>query len=201
MSGPAPTRRLAVPAGTVLFRPSDECAGFLALRRGAIKVSLTSASGREIVLYRVTPGDVCLQTFGCLVEGRRYSAEGVAETALEAELIPPPEFERRMTADPAFRAQVFASIARRFADFEHMVEALAFTALASRVAEALLRLSDGRAEAVATHEQIAVEIGSAREAVSRQLAAFGRDGLVRAGRGRIALLDRAALQRLAAGAG
>jgi CRP/FNR family transcriptional regulator len=190
-----------VPAGTVLFRPSDECAGFLALTRGAIKVSLTSASGREIVLYRVTPGDVCLQTFGCLVEGRRYSAAGVAETALEAELIPPPEFERRMTSDPAFRAQVFASIARRFADFEHMVEALAFTALAPRVARALLRLAGGRAEAVATHEQIAVEIGSAREAVSRQLAAFGRDGLVRAGRGRIALLDRAALQRLADGAG
>lgn len=194
----AGARVFTVPAGTVLFRPSDECPGFLALRRGAIKVSLTSAGGREILLYRVSPGDVCLQTFGCLVEGRRYSAEGVAETDLEAELIPPPDFERRMTGDPEFRGQVFASIARRFADFERMVEALAFTALASRIAATLLRLAGDGAEATATHEQIAIEIGSAREAVSRQLAVFAREGLVRVARGRIALLDRPALERLAA---
>lgn len=59
-AGVAPMR---VPAGTVLFRPQEPCRGFLALRSGSIKVSLTSASGREIVLYRVHPGEICLQTF------------------------------------------------------------------------------------------------------------------------------------------
>lgn len=194
-------RPMNVPAGTVLFRPSDECAGFLSVKGGAIKVSLTAPSGREIVLYRVAPGDVCLQTFGCLVQGRRYTAQGVAETDLEADLIARPDFDRLMVGDAAFRAQVFASIARRFADFERMVETLAFTALEARVAAALLRMADPEGQVRATHEAIAIEIGSAREVVSRQLAAFVRDGLVAQARGQLAILDRAGLGRIAAHAG
>lgn len=193
-------RAMSISAGTVLFRAGEECAGFLVLRRGAIKVSLTGAVGREIVLYRVAPGDICLQTFGCLVEGRRYSAEGVAETDLEVELIPPPEFQRLMAADPEFRSRLLASIARRFFDFEHMVESLAFTALAPRVARELLRLAGDGHEVVSTHERIATEIGSAREAVSRQLAALAREGWIRPGRGRLTLLDRPSLARLASAA-
>ena len=192
---PAGIQPLSMSAGAVLFRPTDECPGFVRVTSGAIKVSLATASGREIVLYRVTPGDVCLQTFGCLVEGRRYSAQGMAETALEAELIPTPEFDRLMATDPPFRAQLFRSIARRFADFERMVEALAFTALETRVAAALLRLADESGVVSATHEAIAVEIGSAREAVSRQLALFARDGLIAQGRGRIRVVDRPAVVR------
>jgi CRP/FNR family transcriptional regulator len=184
--------------GTVLFRPSDECRGFLAVRKGRIKVSLTGLSGREIVLYRVQPGDICLQTFGCLAEARRYSAEGVAESEVVAELIPSSEFERRMTTDAAFRAEVFSAIARRFLEFEHVVEALAFAPLPPRVARGLLRLAGDGSEVAATHAAIAAEIGSAREAVSRQIAALTRAGLVKSGRGRLTLLDRPALERLAA---
>ena len=76
-------------AGDVLFRPGDPCRGFIALRTGAIRVGLTSASGREILLYRVRPGDICLQTFACLVQDRSYAAEGVAESELDALLLPP----------------------------------------------------------------------------------------------------------------
>lgn len=191
---------ISLRAGTVLFRPSDECRGFLALRCGTIKVSMSSPMGREIVLYRVQPGDVCLQTFGCLVSGRRYGAEGRAETDVTAELIPPLEFERRMAADADFRGEVLGSISRRFTDFEHMVEALAFAPLPARVARALLRLAGECGVVDATHERIAIEIGSAREVVSRQLSTMAREGLVRSGRGRVMLLDRPALERLAAAA-
>lgn len=198
MPDPDRTRAWVVSAGTVLFRAGEPCAGFLAVRRGTIKVSLAGAVGREIVLYRVAPGEVCLQTFECLVEGGRYSAEGVAETDLEAELIPASEFQRRLAEDPEFRARLLGSIARRFHEFERMVESLAFTALAPRVARVLLRLAGEGHEVVATHERIAIEIGSAREAVSRQLAAFARAGWIRPGRGRLTLLDRPALAGLAA---
>ncbi|UPT62203.1 MAG: hypothetical protein M0D54_17810 [Hyphomonadaceae bacterium JAD_PAG50586_4] len=61
----------------------------MALERGLIKVTMCSASGREIVLYRVQPGEVCLQTFACLVQHRAYGAEGVVEEDIEALLIPP----------------------------------------------------------------------------------------------------------------
>jgi CRP/FNR family transcriptional regulator len=200
---PAPSNEskvLNVPAGHVLFRPSDECPGFVAVRRGSIKVLLTGASGREIVLYRVAPGDVCLQTFACLAEGRRYSALGIAESELVAELIPRRAFERRLLDEPGFRAAILASIARRFADYEQMVETLAFTGLEARVAAALLRLADEAGVVHATHEAIAVEIGSAREAVSRQVGAFGREGLLEQQRGRVLLRDRSSLARRASGA-
>ena len=85
---------MQVPQGHVLYRPDDECAGFVVVHRGTVKVSLTAENGREIVLYRVRPGEICLQTFGCLVNGTRYSAEAVAETPLELELRPGPHVIR-----------------------------------------------------------------------------------------------------------
>lgn len=185
------------PAGAVLFRAGDECRGFVVVKAGCIRVSLASASGREIVLYRVRPGEICLQTFGCLVEGRRYQAEGVVEAEISGELIPPAEFNRRIVADDAFRQQVLLAVARRFADFEHVVETLAFAGLEQRVALAVLQLAGDGSEVHATHEQIAIEIGSAREAVSRQLSALSRNGFLIVHRGLIEILDRDGLSRLA----
>ena len=189
--------RLSKPSGSVLFRAGDECPGFVVVREGCIKVSIASAGGREIVLYRVRPGEICLQTFSCLVEGRRYQAEGVVEADLAGELIPPPEFNRRMAEDGAFRRQILSAVAHRFSDFEHVVETLAFAGLEQRVAQALLSLAGESEEARATHEQIAAEIGSAREAVSRQIASLARDGLIEARRGAIILLQRDRLARIA----
>jgi CRP/FNR family transcriptional regulator, anaerobic regulatory protein len=203
MTAPGPTSHgahpLACPAGTVLFRPDDACSGFVALQEGTIRVSLTTAGGREIVLYRVRPGEICLQTFTCLAEGRSYSAEGIAETELKGEVIPPGEYERRMANDPDFRRAVFTAVAHRFADFEHLVESLASSSIEARLAEALLALAGSGSEVNLTHDAIASEIGSAREVVSRQLSRFERSGLVALARGKVTLLARGALERKAAG--
>ncbi len=198
MNAPANAiRATAVPRGTVLFRPDDACAGFVVVREGSIKVSLTAENGREIVLYRVRPGEICLQTFGCLVGGSPYSAEGVAETDLLLEIIPTGEFQRRVSAEPAFRQQLFAAVAARFADLERLVEDVALLSIEERLARALLRLAGEGQTVAATHEALAMEIGSARAVISRQLAAFARDGLVTAERGQIELLDRPGLEALA----
>lgn len=203
MTGPNPishgAHRLACPAGTVLFRPDDACSGFVVLQEGSIRVSLTSAGGREIVLYRVRPGEICLQTFTCLAEGRTYSAEGIAESELTGELIPPGEYERRMAEDPDFRRAVFTAVAHRFADFEHLVESLASASIEARLAEALLARADAAGEVHLTHDGLASEIGSAREVVSRQLSRFERSGLVALARGKVTLLARGALEHKAAG--
>jgi len=186
-------------AGDVLFRPDEPCRGFIALRSGSIRVGLTGASGREVVLYRVRPGEVCLQTFSCLVEGWLYAAEGVVETNVEAVLIPPVAFERMMAEDAGFRSAVLGSVAARFGDFQQVVQTLAFTGLEARVAAVLLRLADDAGAVRATHEALAAEIGSAREAVSRQLGLMARDGLVALSRGRIDILRTSALKRLCDG--
>lgn len=185
--------------GQVLFRPGQDCAGFVVVHGGTVKVSLTGESGREIVLYRVRPGEVCLQTFGCLINGKPYSAEGMAETDLDIELVPVAAFQQRVTDDLPFRTQLFAAVAARFADMERLVEDVALSGLEARLARVLLRLADGAGLVVATHEEIALEIGSGRAAVSRALGQLARRGLVASGRGSISILDAPALCALSGG--
>ncbi len=186
-----------IPERTVLFRAGDPCKGFVVLHEGTIRVTLGAANGREVVLYRVTPGDVCLQTFSCLIENRDYSAEGVAESELVAEIIPPGEFTKRISLDTGFRESVFRAVARRFADFEQLVEDVALTSLGCRLARVLLRLAADDQEVDATHDQLARETASGRAAISRQLAAFSASGLVRLERGRVLLANRDGLESLA----
>lgn len=188
---------MQIPAGTVLFRPEAECAGFVVIHAGSVKVSLTAENGREIVLYRVRPGEICLQTFGCLVNHTRYSAEGVAETDLDLEVIPAGEFRRRVADDGPFRERLFAAVAARFSDLERLVEDVALSSVAERLARALLRLAGDGTVIDATHEALATEIGSARAVISRQLGAFQRDGLIEITRGHITMLRPAELRALA----
>lgn len=186
-----------IEAGTVLFRPGDPCRSFVVLHEGTLRVTLTAASGREIVLYRVSRGDICLQTFSCLVAGRDYAACGTAETDIKAEIISAADFYRRLADDSAFRRQVFTAVAHRFTDFERLVEDVALTGFTARLARALLRLANADGRIVATHEQLAVETGSGRAVVSRQLARFAAANLVAMERGQVTLLDRAALDSIA----
>jgi len=192
------TGRIAqVPRGTVLFRPDDACLGFVVVHEGTVKVSLTAENGREIVLYRVRPGDVCLQTFGCLVGEEPYSAEGVAETDLAIEIVPAAEFESRVAGDEAFRSRLLTAVASRFHDLERLVEDVALSSLGARLARALLRLAEPDGTVHGTHESLATEIGSARAAVSRQLAAMAQGGLIAVTRGEIRLLSPQGLEALA----
>lgn len=186
-----------VAKGTVLFHPEQECSGFVIVHSGTIKVSLTAENGREIVLYRVRPGEVCLQTFGCLVKGSRYSAEGVAETDLEIEIVPVPSFQNRVANDEGFRRSLFDAVAERFFDLERLVEDVALSTIAERLARALLRLSDEAGNVAATHDQLAIEIGSARAVVSRQLGEFQRLGLVTGERALTHIIEPKKLRQIA----
>ncbi len=190
--------KLVCPSGTALFQPGQACPGFVKLDKGTIRVVLTSASGREVVLYRVNPGGLCLQTFSCLVEGKEYSATGIAETELEGEIISYVAFRRLMETDHAFLSSVLAAVARRFADYVQLVEDVALTSFDARLARALLRLADDYMQVHATHEQLATETASGRAFVSRRLAEFARNRLVERHRGHIALINRSALVEIAA---
>lgn len=192
---------LKCPAGTVLFRPGQACPGFVKLDKGTIRVVLTSASGREVVLYRVRPGGLCLQTFSCLVEGTEYSATGVAETALEGEIINHAAFRRLLETDDAFLSSVLGAVAKRFSDYEQLVEDVALTSFDARLARALLRLADGEMQVHATHEQLAAETASGRAFVSRRLAVFQKEGLLDRHRGVIEIRRKDRLEQIAADEG
>ena len=190
-------RRFAARAGDVLFSPGTACPGFLVLDEGTIRVTLTAANGREVVLYRVRKGTVCLQTFTCLVDDEHYTAEGVVEEDISGELIPAAQFRSRLAEDDAFRALVFDGVARRFTEYQRLVEEVALIGFDARLARVLLRLGDDDFVA-ATHNALAAETASGRAFVSRRLAEFARLGLVRQEKGGVRLTDRAGLERIAA---
>jgi len=186
------TKPFRAKRGTVLFRQGDPCAGYLRVLSGQIKVHLVGVSGRDVVLYRVKPHDVCLQTFACLTNGQAYAAEGVVEADLEAELVPTSQFQSALE-DVSFRSEVLLGVARRFGEMEQLVERMVFDTLEQRLALALLDRADKAGIVPLTHEALASECGSAREAVSRKLTLFAHDGLIDLGRGFIVVKDAAAL--------
>lgn len=200
---PAPLRaRLAgesqtmtVPAGTVLFDDRQPCLGFPFVLAGGIRVLKLAANGRELPLYRVLPGESCIITSSCLLGRSDYNARGVAETETALVFMPRALFDE-LLSQPAFRDFVFHLFTERIAELMQLVEAVAFRKLDQRLAALLL----GKGPSVhTTHQQLADELGSVREIVSRLLKGFAEQGLVSLAREQVGILDPAGLRRIAGG--
>ena len=183
-----------LPVGTQLFSERQDCMGFPLILAGTIKVVKSTASGREMLLYRVEPGGSCIITSSCLLGHSPYSARGIAETALSLLVLPNALFAQLVAENAPFRDFVFHLFAERIAELMQLVEEVAFHRLDQRLAKLLLT----RGETIrATHQALAEELGSVREIVSRLLKGFAEQGLVTLGREQIAVIDRARLQQLA----
>ncbi|MEZ5778991.1 MAG: Crp/Fnr family transcriptional regulator [Paracoccaceae bacterium] len=192
-------RRFEAKKGKVIFSPGQDCPGFILLSEGTIRVTLTGSSGREVVLYRVHPGEVCLQTFCCLIEGHTYRAEGVAETDFSGEMVPADQFNRRLEDDHAFRQHVMNSVALRFSEYQKVIEEIALTNFDARLAKVLLRLAGADGKVVSTHSALAAETASGRAYVTRRLAEFAKQGLVEQLSDGISVLNGRMLEQIAAG--
>lgn len=187
----------SVPPGTVLFRPGDRPPGFVLLLEGAISVTLTGRSGREIVLYEVQPGETCVQTTMCLLGEQVYSAEGTTRGMTRVIIVPPGQFRRLLESSPGFRGFVFRSFGTRLADVTSVLEQVAFVRIEARLAGELLRRADPNGVVTLTHQELAAGIGSAREVVSRRLEILAREGLVALDRGQIRIVDSRRLREIA----
>lgn len=185
---------LRAPAGTVLFRPGDPCRGFVLLRRGQARVDLIAEDGHALLLYRVEPGQACAITTSCLFAGEAYSAEGTAETDCDGLLLPASLFAALVEESAGFRRFVLAGFAARLGALMGRIEDLSFRSVDARLAAYLLGRPPG--VVAVTQQGIAADIGTAREVVSRRLAAFAKAGLVRTERGAVAVLDAPGLMRI-----
>ncbi|MGD1878782.1 MAG: Crp/Fnr family transcriptional regulator [Kiloniellaceae bacterium] len=189
-----------LPAQTTVFAPGLPAENFLLLLDGVVRVQQVSTGGREIVLYRVAGGESCIMTTACLLSGDTYNAEGITETPVEAVAVPKAAFEALMARSAEFRRFVFSHYSNRITDLLHVVEEVAFERIDKRLAQKLLELANGEDLVSGTHQELAVELGSAREVVSRHLKEFQRRGWLELTRGQVRLTDRDSLARLA-GAG
>lgn len=182
-----------VPAGALLFDDHQACDGFPFVVEGCVRVVKCAPNGRELPLYRVSPGETCIISSSCLLSHEDYNARGIAESDTVLMLLPKAEFDA-LLAEPGFRAFVFHLFAERIADLMRLVEEVAFHRLDRRLAAQLL--GKGRMLHV-THQQLADELGSVREFISRLLKGFAAQGLVKLAREQIEILDPAGLRRIA----
>ncbi len=192
------SRILNIKAGTLIFGPGKAPDHLLLLLEGTVRVAKRGEGGREIVLYRVNAGESCVLTTACLLAYEDYTAEGVAETDVQAAAIPRAVFDELMARSPDFRNFVFTAYSRRITDLFEVIDAVAFQRMDVRLAQRLGQLGAATGLVRATHQDLADELGTAREVVSRILQEFQRREWIAQTRGEIRLLRPAALGELAA---
>jgi CRP/FNR family transcriptional regulator, anaerobic regulatory protein len=183
--------------GYDLFRLGDACRNYLIVVEGCVRVQALSTGGREVVLYRVTDGQSCVITTACLISGEAYPAEGVTEIETTGLLVPQAIFDTALEHSAAFRRFVFANQGRRLSDLIQRIEDVAFGRVDVRLARHLLDRGRHHGSTItATHQQLAGELGTAREVISRQLKTFEKQGWIRVLRGSVEVLQPQALARL-----
>lgn len=177
------------PEGKTLFSEGDPCANFLVVKSGQIKVFKISEKGREIVLYRVAPDNLCVLTTSSLLAGSTYPANGITETAVEAVALDKAAFDRLIVESQPFRELVFQSLSSRFSTFVEKIDEVVFHTLKERLLVLLHRAKNDSATIAITHQELAAELGTEREVVSRVLKQLEQAGQIRLAKGAITLLE------------
>ncbi len=178
-------------SGSFLFGVGDLCSSFLLLLEGSVRVYLSSVEGREISLYRIEPGQTCLLTTSCLMGQTHYPAIGRAESDIKGIALSNRAFNELIVKSPEFRELVFNDFGSRLAIMLRLMQEVSFQKLDLRLGQFLL----GNDLSKITHQEIALELGTVREIISRLLKQFQLEGLVKLHRNRIEILDRIALSK------
>lgn len=185
-------------ASPSLFRQEgDACRALTLLSTGQVQVLKRRSAGREIVLYRFGPGELCVLEALAVLTGAGYRAEAVIERSVTGVSIPAEAFRDLVDSEPALRGFLFNSFEARLAMVLTLVSEVALASLEARLAAALVRHIQSPSDVRATHDQLARELACGREAVSRLLGSWERAGIVSLGRGRLVVTDLARLAALA----
>lgn len=190
-----------LPTGQMICHDGGQCSHLALVVAGRARIYKIGENGREVTLYRVGPGESCVVTASCIISQRPFPAFAVCETEIEAAVVSRADVQRWMAESAAWRDFVFALVAERLAEVFSVLDAVLFQPLDQRLAALLLHrcgwpqrpLAPGETLRV-THQELAAELGSSREVVTRVLRDFEAEGLVRTGRGQIRLLEQSGLE-------
>ncbi len=181
-----------VPAGTVLF-DSSSCKGVLLVLSGVVRVYSVSEVGREITLYRLFEGDICTLSISCIMGSMPMQAMIKTDTDCRIASLSNDVFAGIHAKYPEIQQYLLSVMNARLNDVMWVVEQVAFKGIDRRLGEYLL--SRPSTIVYSTHDQIAAEIGSAREVVSRMLKYFEKNGYVELSRGKMKVVDPDGLRR------
>ena len=186
-----------IPAHQFICLEGNKCSGIPLVLEGRARVYKLSESGREITLYRVEPGDSCILTASCIMSDIEFPAFVATETDVEAIVVPPAVLHRWVNQYEVWSEFLWTMLASRFAEVISLVEEVAFQRVDKRTAEYLVHAADADGIIKKTHQDIAADIGTSREVISRILKEFEHSGLVTLSRGEIRADDLKELRRTA----
>ena len=178
-----------IPAGRQIFAEGDEVDGIALLMSGVVRVYKLGQSGREITLYRFGEGESCVITANAILHQQDFPAIALIEQDAEAVMIPAEIFIDWVRRYDPWRDFVFNLVSERLANVMEIVEEVAFQRMDRRVASFLIERSQLQNPIRITHQEIANEIGSSREVISRLLEDFAQREMVNLSRGEIKILD------------
>jgi len=165
----------------------------------AVRVFKEAPGGREITLYHVRDGEPCLINMLCVFLGCPATASSVAEAPTHAVVVPAAAVRKWITTDELIRSYVFETMAARLTEVMTLAVEISVSRMDVRLAGLLLRLVSVHADETVslTHDELAAELGTAREIVSRLLKEFERAGALRLARGHVTVVDQSRLIGLA----
>ncbi len=188
---------LTYPKGTNLHN-GNECSGVIFVCSGSLRLSMMSEEGKDITLYRLHKGDMCMLSASCVLQTITFDVLVDAEENSECYVISGSAFAEVSARNPKIKIFALETAVSRFSDVMWVMQQILFMSMDKRLA---IFLTDETARTKSdtvtlTHEQIARYMGSAREVVSRMLKYFANEGIVDVSRGGVKILDKKRLRQL-----
>ena len=176
----------------------NECTGVILVKSGSLRIYMLSEDGKEVTLFRVFPGEMCMLSASCVLDMITFDVFVDAEENSDCVVIGGCIIEDLCVRMSEVKIFVLESALSRFSDVMWVMQQILFMSMDKRLAIFLIDESAKRgSDAISlTHEQIAKYMGSAREVVSRMLKYFASEGLVEVSRGGIKILDKKRLREL-----
>lgn len=186
--------------GQIVHRHGDSCVGLIFVRKGRLAFSILSEEGREITVFRIEKGEVCILSAACVLQTLEFDSHITAEISSEISILPAPALARLMNANADVERLTYKQAVGQYSSVLRTMQHIIFFSLEKRLASFLLEESQRRKSSSfsSTHEQIARCIGSSREVVTRMLNQFAGRGIVALGRGTVTILDPEALEEVLA---
>lgn len=177
----------------------EECSGVIYVCSGSLRLYMMSDEGKEVTLYRLHRGDLCMLSASCVLDAITFDVFVDAEEDSQCCVIGGTAFAAVSQRNPDIRIFALETAVSRFSDVMWVMQQVLFMSMDKRLA---IFLSDESARTgsdtiALTHGQIARYMGSAREVVSRMLKYFAGEGIVEVSRGGVTILDKKRLRDLA----
>jgi len=171
----------------MIFGTNDRCESIPMVLRGSLRLFRTSDEGREMTSYYITPGSICILAALCTMGNVEYDFSAQADEDTLMAMLSPESFKSLIDSSIIFKNYVFLEMADKLLSAFALIEDIKFKKVEDRIMTYIHKNADNNGQLEITHENLAVNIGTVREVVSRQLKKLDNNGVLTTERGRIKL--------------